>query len=91
MGASRDPIWVMTKLGIRALGSLVSSHKNEPSIVLRNGRGTTLLFFERLQDFRKIPFFLSFVLLLGSNWYLGDTNWYLTIFTLFRGWLELEQ
>ena len=50
-----------------------------------------LLFFERLQDFRKIPFFLSFVLLLESNWYLGDTNWYLTIFTLFRGWLELEQ
>ena len=31
------------------------------------------------------------MLLLGSNWYLGDTNWYLTIFTLFRGWLELEQ
>ena len=29
--------------------------------------------------------------LLGSNWYLGDTNWYLTIFTLFRRWLELEQ
>ena len=48
------------KLGIRALGSLVSSHKNESSRVLRNGRGTPLLFFERLQDFRKIPFFLSF-------------------------------
>ena len=31
------------------------------------------------------------MLLLGSNWYLGDTNWYLTIFTLFRGWLELDQ
>ena len=31
------------------------------------------------------------MLLLGSDWYLGDTNWYLTIFTLFRGWLELEQ
>ena len=31
------------------------------------------------------------MLLLGSNWYLGDTNWYLTIFTLFRRWLELEQ
>ena len=30
------------------------------------------------------------MLLLGSNWYLGDTNWYLTIFTLFRRWLELE-
>ena len=83
-------IWVMTKLGIRALGSLVSSHKNESSRVLRNGRGTPLLFFERLQDFRKIPFFLSFVLLLGSNWYLGDTNWYVTIFTLFSRWLELE-
>ena len=31
------------------------------------------------------------MLLLGSNWYLGDTNWYLTIFTLFCRWLELEQ
>ena len=31
------------------------------------------------------------MLLLGSNWYLGDTNWYLTIFTLSRRWLELEQ
>ena len=31
------------------------------------------------------------MLLLGSNWYLGDTNWYLTIFTLFRTWLELDQ
>ena len=36
------------KLCIRALGSLVSSHKNESSIVLRNGRGMPLLFFERL-------------------------------------------
>ena len=31
------------------------------------------------------------MLLLESNGYLGDTNWYLTIFTLFRRWLELEQ
>ena len=31
------------------------------------------------------------MLLLESNWYLGDTNWYLTIFTLFRRWLEPEQ
>ena len=31
------------------------------------------------------------MLLLKSNWYLGDTNWYLTIFTLFRRWLEQEQ
>ena len=31
------------------------------------------------------------MLLLESNWYLGDTNWYLTIFTLFLRWLELEQ
>ena len=31
------------------------------------------------------------MLFLGSNWYLGDTNWYLTIFTLFRRWLELEK
>ena len=31
------------------------------------------------------------MLLLESNWYLGDTNWYLTNFTLSRRWLELEQ
>ena len=31
------------------------------------------------------------MLLLGSNKYLGDKNWYLTIFTLFRRWLELDQ
>ena len=31
------------------------------------------------------------MLLLESNWYLGDINWYLTIFILFRRWLELEQ
>ena len=31
------------------------------------------------------------MLLLESNCYLGDTNWYLTIFTLFRRWLELEK
>ena len=31
------------------------------------------------------------MLLLESNWYLGDTNWYLIIFTLIRRWLELEQ
>ena len=31
------------------------------------------------------------MLLLESNWYLGDTNWYLTIYTLFCRWLELEQ
>ena len=61
MGASRSPDFGRDKLGIRALGSLVSSHKNESSRVLRNGRGTPLLFFERLYDFRKIPFFLSFI------------------------------
>ena len=48
MGASRDPDLGRDKLGIRALGSLVSSHKNESSRVLRNGRGTPLLFFEML-------------------------------------------
>ena len=48
MGASRSPDLGRDKLGIRALGSLVSSHKNESSRVLRNGRGTPLLFFERL-------------------------------------------
>ena len=36
------------KLGIRALGSLVSSHKNRSSRVVMNGRGTPLLFLERL-------------------------------------------
>ena len=48
VGATRDPFWVVTKIGIRALGSLVLSHKNDSSRVLRNGRGTPLLFFERL-------------------------------------------
>ena len=48
MGASRGSVLGRDKLCIRALGSLVSSHKNESSRVLRNGRGTPLLFFERL-------------------------------------------
>ena len=48
MGASRGPDLGRDKLGIRALDSLVSSHKNRSSRVLRNGRGTPLLFFERL-------------------------------------------
>ena len=48
MGASRGPDLGREKFGIRALGSLVSSHKNESSRVLRTGRGTPLLFFERL-------------------------------------------
>ena len=48
MDACRGSVMRRDKLGIRALGSLVSSHKNESSRVLRNGRGTPLLFFERL-------------------------------------------
>ena len=48
MGASHGPDLGRDKLGIRALGSFVSSHKNEYSRVLRNGRGTPLFFFERL-------------------------------------------
>ena len=48
MGASRDPVLGRDKIGIRALGSLVSSHKNRSSRVLRNGRGTPLLFLDRL-------------------------------------------
>ena len=48
MGASRGPDLGRDKLGIRALGSLLSSHKNRSSRVLRNGRGTHLLFLERL-------------------------------------------
>ena len=47
------------KLGIRALGSLVSSHKNESSRVLRNGRGTPLLFLGRLYIGKLHSFFLS--------------------------------
>ena len=39
MGACRGPNLDRDKLGIRALGSLVSSHKKESSRVLRNGRG----------------------------------------------------
>ena len=48
MGANRGSVLGRDKLGIRALGSLVSSHKNRSSRVLRNGRGTPLLFLERL-------------------------------------------
>ena len=48
VGASRGPDLGRDKLGIRTLGSLVLSHKNESSRVLRNGRGTPLLFLERL-------------------------------------------
>ena len=48
VGASRSPDLGRDKLGIRALGSLVSSHKNRSSRVLRNGRGTPLLLLERL-------------------------------------------
>ena len=48
MGASRGSILGRDKLGIKALGSLVSSHKNRSIRVLRNGRGTPLLFLERL-------------------------------------------
>ena len=48
VGATRGSVLGRDKLGIRALGSLVLSHKNESSRVLRNGRGTPLLFFERL-------------------------------------------
>ena len=48
MGASRGPDLGRDKLGIRALGSVVSSHKNRSSRVLRNGRGTLLLFLKRL-------------------------------------------
>lgn len=40
--------------------------------------GTPLLFFERILDFKKTSFLVSFVLLLESNWYLGDINWYLS-------------
>ena len=47
MGASRGSVLDRDKLGVGALGSLVSSHKNESSRVLRNGRETPLLFFER--------------------------------------------
>ena len=48
VGASRGPVLGRDKLCIRALGLLVSSHKNESSSVLRNSRETPLLFFERL-------------------------------------------
>ena len=48
MGASRGSVLGRDKLGIRTLGSLVSSHKNESSRVLWNGWGTPLLFLERL-------------------------------------------
>ena len=36
------------KVGIRALGSLISSYQNEFSRVLWKGTNTSVLFFERL-------------------------------------------
>ena len=57
MGASRGPVLGRDKLGIRALGSLVSSHKNESSRVLRNGRGTPLL---SLRGYKTLGKFHSF-------------------------------
>ena len=44
MGASHGPVLGRDKLGIKALGLLVSSHKNESSRVLRNGRGDDFTF-----------------------------------------------
>ena len=49
-----------------------------------------LLLFEGLQDFRKTSFTFSLVRLLESNWYIGDTNWYMSFFTLFDIWLVLD-
>ena len=75
MGASCDPNLGRDKLGIRALGSLVSSHKNESSRVLRTVGGRLYFSLRGYKTFGKFhSFILSFVLLLGSNWYLGDTN-----------------
>ena len=48
MGTTRGLFLGRDKLGIRALGSLISSHKDKSSRVLRNGKGTHLLFFEKL-------------------------------------------
>ena len=66
MGASRGPILGCDKLGIRALGSLVSSHKNESSRVLWNGGGR--LYFS-LRGYKTLGKFHSFFLL--SCYYLG--------------------
>ena len=48
MGASRGSVLGRDKLGIRALGLLISSHKDKSNKVLRNSKGTPLLFFEKL-------------------------------------------
>ena len=67
MGASRNPVWVVKKHGIRALGLLVSSHKNRSSRVLRNGRGTSYFSLRGYKTLGKFhSFILSFVLLLES-------------------------
>ena len=47
MGANHDGLG-RDKVGIRALGSLISFYQNESSRVLRNGTETFVLFFERL-------------------------------------------
>lgn len=41
------------KVGIRTLGSLISLYQNVSSRVLWNDIKTSILFFERLYDFRK--------------------------------------
>ena len=48
VGVHSGPILGRDKLGIRALGLLISSHKDKSNKVLRNSKGTPLLFFEKL-------------------------------------------
>lgn len=42
------------QVSISALGLLISLYQNESSRLLQNSTETSVLFFERLQNFRKI-------------------------------------
>lgn len=52
MGANHDNLG-RDKICIRALGLLILMYQNKYSKVLRNGTEMSLLFFERVYDFKK--------------------------------------
>ena len=60
VGASRGSDLGRDKLGFRALGSLVSSHKNRSSRVLRDGRGTLYFSLRGYKTLGNISLFHSF-------------------------------
>lgn len=72
------------KDGIRALPSQTSLYQSRCIRALQNGLETSVLFLRRLQGFRKIIFFLSFICALtGFQLVFDDQNWYLIQSLLF--------